>query len=92
MKTLRVLLKTISISIVTVLFSTSVQFPAAHAAVIEPNETQLAGSFFEWTKENSKYPFSSSDSTSTLNSETYGKFSLVGTISEMDEHYGTPLT
>ena len=90
MKSVKVLIKTITISLIAVVLSTSVQFMALRATELEQNETQLAGSFYEWKKENSKYPFSTSGSVSTLNSDTYGKFTLVGAISEMDEHIGTP--
>ena len=70
MKLVKVLIKTITISLIAVVLSTSVQFMALRATELEQNETQLAGSFYEWKKENSKYPFSTSDSVSTLNSDT----------------------
>lgn len=89
MKCIKVL-KPISVFLVAVLFLTCIKIHPVRAAVTEANETHLTGSFYEWEKENSKYPFSSSDSKSTQNAETYGRFSLVGSISEMDEHYGTP--
>ena len=90
MKSVKALIKTITISLVAVVFLTSFQFPVLRAAGTESNETQLAGSFYEWGKENSKYPFSTSKSVSTRKSDTYGKFTLVGAIAEMDEHSGTP--
>ena len=90
MKSVNGLIKALTISLVAVVFLTSFQFPVLRAAGTESNETQLAGSFYEWGKENSKYPFSTSKSVSTRKADTYGKFTLVGAIAEMDEHSGTP--
>ena len=64
MRHIKVFMKAMSVSLVAMLLITSVQHPLVYATVTEPNETRLAGSFYEWEKENSKYPFSSSNSKS----------------------------
>ncbi len=81
--------KLLAASLVAIMLVSSSSVTFVQGDNFGTGDQAVDGLFYEWGKEDSKYPFSTSEATSTSTSDTYGKFALSGSMSEMDEHDGT---